>query len=146
MLQKLLIEAASEELVGKAGRPREALSGFEKADISAFLAEGERISHAYVVERPGAPGASAFTPSFEYRLFIRITGLRGYYAYLEATHNRRPRIFRSLDRILKMLRGFGYEGPITVYNEDDLQTPAANPGTLRRPGDRSQTSSRKSGK
>ena len=143
LLQELLIAAASEDRVGKAGRPREVLTGFEKAEISAFLAEGERISHAYIVERPGTPGTSAFTPSFEYRLFIRITGLRGYYAYLEATHNKQPRIFRSLDRILKMLRGLGYGGPIVIYNEDDSQTPPANRGTLRRPGDRAQTSPRK---
>ena len=146
MLQELSVEAASEELVGKAGRPREALTGFEKAEISAFLAEGERISGAYVVERPGPSGASAYTPSFEYRLFVRITGLRGYYAYLEASHNKQQRTFRSMDRILKLVRGLGYAGPITIYNEKDSQTPAADLGTLRRPGDKTQTSSPKSQK
>ena len=123
------------------GRPRRARTGFEKADISTFLGEGERIAGAYVVVRAGKPVSTEFMPSFDYSLFLNITGLRGYYAYLEGNRSGKPRTFRSFDRILKMLRGLGYLGPITVYDEDDARTPpVARGATRRRPGDKGQTS------
>jgi hypothetical protein len=126
--------------LGRIHRPRRARTGFEKADISKFLGEGERIVGAYVVVRAGKPISTEFAPSFDYSLFINITGLRGYYAYLEGTRTGKPRIFRSFDRILKMLRGLGYLGPVTAYDEDDARTPpAARGATRRRPGDKCQT-------
>jgi hypothetical protein len=131
--------APSGERLVRIHRPRRARTGFEKADISKFLGEGERIVGAYVVVRAAKPIPTEFAPSFDYSLFISITGLRGYYAYLEGTRTGKPRIFRSLDRILKMLRGLGYFGPITVYDEDDARTPPVAKGaTRRRPGDKRQ--------
>lgn len=127
-----------ERLGSRIGRPRKARTGFEKAEISTFLEEGERIAGAYIVVRAGQPVSTAFMPSFDYSLYINITGLRGYYAYLEGKRSGKPRIFRSFDRILKMLRGLGYRGPITVYDEDDSRRPPeARGATRRRPGDKS---------
>jgi hypothetical protein len=123
--------------LGKGGRPRKPRSGFEKAEISTFLGEGERIAGAYVVVRPGKTGLSTYYPSFDYLLFISFTGLRGYYAYLEGSRTGKPRVFRSFDRILRMLRDLGYTGPFTVYDEDDPRRPAqARGATRRRPGDK----------
>lgn len=140
MVRYTLNSAIPGESLGRAGRPRQARKGFEKAEISVFLAEGERIVGAYVVSRAGKPVSSAYTPSFDYSLFVSITGLRGYYAYLEGDRTNKPRIFRSFDRILKMLRDLGYNGPITLYAEGDARTPpAAGGATRRRPGDKSQT-------
>jgi hypothetical protein len=128
------------EGLGRVGRPRGAATGFEKADISKFLGEGERIVSAYVVVRAGKPIPTEFAPSFDYSLFINITGMRGYYADLEGTRSGKPRVFRSFDRILKMLRGLGYIGPITVYDEDDeRRPPVARGATRRRPGDKAVT-------
>jgi hypothetical protein len=127
--------------VGKIGRPRKPRTGFEKAEISTFLGEGERIAGAYVVMRAGKPGLSAYSPSFDYLLFVNITGLRGYYAYLEGTRTGKPRVFRSFDRILRMLRELGYTGPTIVYDEDDPRRPAeARGATRRRPGDKTAAS------
>jgi hypothetical protein len=125
--------------LGRLGRPRKARSGFEKADISTFLGEGERIAGAYLIVRTGRPASGAFTPSFDYFLFINITGLRGYYAYLEGNRSGKPRAFRSFDRILKMLRELGYFGPITIYDGDAThRPPVARGATRRRPGDKGQ--------
>jgi hypothetical protein len=99
-------------------RPRKPRTGFEKAGISTFLGEGERLAGAYVIVRPTRPASGAFTLSFDYFLFINITGLRGYYAYLEGNRRGQPRAFQSVDRILKMLRELGYLGPVTIYDRD----------------------------
>jgi hypothetical protein len=123
--------------LGKGGRPRKPRSGFEKAEIATFLGEGERIVGAYVVVRRGRPGLSSYYPSFDYNLFVSITGLRGYYAYLEGSRSGKARVFRSLDRILRMLRELGYAGAFTVYDDDDPRRPAqARGATRRRPGDK----------
>ena len=122
--------------MGRIGRPRKARTGFEKAEIVAFLREGERISGSYVLVRPGKPGLSAYSPSFDYTLFLSITGLRGYYALL-AAEGGEPRVFRSFDRLLRMLRELGYLGQVSVYDEDDPRHPAEPRGaTRRRPGER----------
>nr|WP_295744909.1 hypothetical protein [uncultured Acidocella sp.] len=123
--------------MGKGGRPRKPRNGFEKAEIATFLEEGERIAGAYIVVRRGKPGLSEYYPSFDYYLFVNITGMRGYYAYLEGSRSGKARVFRSLDRILRMLRDLGYLGAFTVYDDDDPSKPAqARGATRRRPGDK----------
>jgi hypothetical protein len=122
--------------LGRIGRPRKARTGFEKAEIAAFLREGERISGSHVLVRPGKPGLSAYSPSFDYTLFLSITSLRGYYVLL-AAEGGEPRVFRSFDRLLRMLRELGYLGQISVYDEGDPRRPAEPRGaTKRRPGER----------
>ena len=122
--------------MGKAGRPRKPRTGFEKAEVYAFLAEGERIVRAYVVARAGKPGLSVYTPSFDFWLFISLTGLRGYYAFLGAVGGEQ-RVFRSFDRLYRILHEMGYFGPVCVYGEDDTRRPAdARGATRRRPGDK----------
>jgi hypothetical protein len=59
--------------LGRLGRPRKARTGFEKADICAFLEEGERLAGAYVIVRTGKPVSCAFTASVDYFVFINIT-------------------------------------------------------------------------
>jgi hypothetical protein len=125
--------------LGRLGRPRKARTGFEKADICAFLEEGERLAGAYVIVRTGKPVSCAFTASVDYFVFINITGLRGYYAYLEGSRSGKPRAFRSVDRILRKLRELGYFGPVTIYDEEDTRRPPlARGATRRRPGDKGQ--------
>ena len=122
------------------GRPRKARTGFKKADIRIFLEEGERIAGFYVVVRAGRPALDQFTPSFDCSLFINITGLRGYYAYLEGNCGRKPRAFRSVDRILKKLRELGYSVTVTVYNGTtrvDLRLREVQRGAGRVPSARS---------
>ena len=122
--------------LGKVGRPRKPRTGFEKAEVYAFLAEGERIAGAYVVARAGKPRSSVYTPLFDFWLFINLTGLRGYYAFLGAMGGEQ-RVFRSFDRLHRILREMGYLGPVCVYHEDDPRRPAVARGaTRRRPGDK----------
>ena len=136
MVPRRLVSNVSAGRLGKVGRPRKPRAGFEKAEVYAFLAEGERVAGAYVVARAGKPGSSVYTPSFDFWLFINLTGLRGYYAFLGAVRGEQ-RIFRSFDRLYRILREMGYFGPVCVYDEDDPRRPADTLGaTRRRPGDK----------
>jgi hypothetical protein len=118
------------------GRPRKNKTGLEKSDVRAFLREGERITGAYAVVRPGAEVSSVWTPAFEYTLFVSITGLRGYYPWL-ATDSGAPKVYKSFDRMLRGIRELGYQGAVLVYDEADPKRPAEPTGaTKRRPGDK----------
>ena len=119
------------------GRPRNPRTGFEKAELAKFLAEGKRLAAAYIIVRPGKPGNSRYTSALEYSVFVNVTGLRGYFAYLSATSDGQPRVFKSFDRLLVIVRELGYLGAINVYDADDPLRPADITGTtLRRPGDK----------
>ena len=94
------------------------------------------MAGAYIVVRTGGPRSSEYTPSFEFFLFVTITGMRGYHPVL-AAEGGKPRVFKSFDRVLRMLRELGYNGPITIYDEHDPRRPAEATGaTKRRPGDK----------
>lgn len=121
----------------KPGPPRKSKTGLDKAAISAFLGEGERMVGAYVVVRAGGRRSTVYTPAFDYSLFVKLTGLRGYYAWL-AAEDGKPKIFKSFDRMLRGLRELGYQGSVCLYDESDPRRPAeARGGTKRRPGDKS---------
>lgn len=120
----------------KQGRPRSSKTGLEKADISAFLREGERLVGAYVLVRAGGRRSTVWTPAFDYTLFVSVTGLRGYHPWL-AAEDGEPKIFKSFDRMLRTLRELGYQGSVTLYDESDPRRPPEPTGaTKRRPGDK----------
>lgn len=108
----------------------------EKADISAFLAEGEQLVNAYALVQAGGQRSSKYTPAFEYLLYVHISGLRGYHPWLESDSGK-AKLFKSFDRMLRTLRSLGYMGSITVFDEGDPRRPAEPTGaTRRRPGDK----------
>jgi hypothetical protein len=121
------------ELPNKGQRKRR--THLAKGDITKLLKEGERLVGAYAVVRSGRPQSTKYTPSFDYNLFVTLTGIRGYFPVVEHSGND-LRLFRSFDRILRMLREFGYCGPITVHDETDPQRPKATGATRRRPGEK----------
>lgn len=116
-------------------RPRSLRQGFEKAEVLKFLGEGERVASVYVVSR-SVGSTQRWVPALEYELFFNITGLSGYYVYLESQSVKTPRIFKSFDRMYGLVREFGYSGSILVYDEEDPLCPIPGGGTLRRPGDK----------
>jgi hypothetical protein len=88
-----------------------------------------------VVARAGTLASDQFTPSFDHSFSSNITGLRGYYSHLEGNRSGKSRAFRSLDRILKMLRELGYFGPIQRMNSclpgsSCAETTALRPSSL----------------
>jgi hypothetical protein len=122
--------------VPRARRRRKERTGFEKADICAFLAEGEKITGVYAIVRSAdRPVSSQWTPTFDYLLFVSLTGMRGYFPVM-AAEGREQRVFKSFDRILRMLRELGYQGPIAIYDETDPRRPKATGTTRRRPGEK----------
>jgi hypothetical protein len=123
--------------VPTAGRPRKERTGLEKGDISAFIAEGEKIAGVYAIVRSADRAVSSqWTPTFDYLLFVSLTGLRGYFP-LMATEGHEQRVFKSFDRMLRMLRELGFTGPITTFDESDPRRPIEPTGaTKRRPGER----------
>lgn len=126
-----------EKSVPQLGRPRKPRTGFEKAELAKFLGEGERIAAAFVVVRARTPVSSRYTPALEYSLFVNVTGMRGYFSYLGANIGGQPRVFKSFDRLLTIVRELGYLGVVSVYDEDDPLRPGDIQGqTLRRPGDK----------
>ena len=106
-----------------------------KGDITKLLNEGERLVGAYAVVRSGLPQSTKYTPSFDYHLFVTLTGIRGYFPVVEH-ESTELRVFRSFDRILRMLRELGYHGPVTVHEETDPRRPKASGSTRRRPGEK----------
>lgn len=123
--------------MAKPGRPRQSKTGFDKSDIAAFISEGESLGGAYAIARRSGPYTSKYTPDFEYILFVSISGIRGYHPLLAST-GLEPRIFKSFDRVLRMLRDeLDFDGSITVYDCDDPRCPEEATGaTKRRPGDK----------
>jgi hypothetical protein len=119
------------------GRRRKERTGLEKGDISAFIAEGEKISGVYAIVRSAdRPVSSQWTPTFDYLLFVSLTGLRGYFPVM-AAEGHEQRVFKSFDRLLRMLRELGFTGPITTFDETDPRRPLEPTGaTKRRPGEK----------
>ncbi len=115
---------------------RKKRTAFGIGEIAKLLTEGERLVGAYALVRSGPPQATKYSPSFDYFLFVTLTGVRGYFPVMDA-EGKEQRIFRSFDRILRMLREFGFHGPITVYDETDPRKPSQPTGaTRRRPGEK----------
>ena len=121
----------------RARRRRKERTGLDKGDISAFLAEGEKIVGVYAVVRSAdRPVSSQWTPTFDFLLFVSLTGLRGYFPVM-ATERPEQRVFKSFDRLLRMLRELGFHGPITTFDEADPRRPPEPTGvTRRRPGEK----------
>ena len=92
--------------------------GLRKADVIAYLDDGERLANAYALVRPGAARSSLWTPAFDFRLYVHLTGLGDFHPWMESAAGK-IRVFKSFDRILRMLRALGYDGPITIYDEND---------------------------
>jgi hypothetical protein len=126
--------------VPRARLRRKERTGLEKGDISAFLSEGEKITGVYAIVRSAdRPVSSQWTPTFDFLLFVSLTGMRGYFPVM-AAEGHEQRIFKSFDRLLRMLRELGYHGPITTYDDADPRRPAEPTGvTRRRPGERLAT-------
>jgi hypothetical protein len=115
---------------------RKRKQGLEKADIVAFLGEGERLVSAYAMVRPGGERSTVWTPAFGFYLYVRVSGLRGFHPWLESDTGK-AKTFKSFDRMLRNLRALRYRGAVTVYDEQDPRRPAAPKGaTRRRPGDK----------
>jgi hypothetical protein len=128
--------------VPRARRRRKERTGLEKGDISAFIAEGEKIVGVYAIVRSAdRPVSSQWTPTFDFLLFVSLTGLRGYFPVM-ASEGREQRVFKSFDRALRMLRELGFYGPITTFDEADSRRPPEATGiTRRRPGEKLATTS-----
>ncbi len=114
---------------------RKKRTSLAKGDITKLLNEGERLAGAYALVRSGPPQSTKYVPSFDYLLFVSLTGIRGYFPVVEYA-GKEQRVFRSFDRILRMLRELGYHGPTTVYEETDPRRPKATGVTRRRPGEK----------
>ncbi len=114
---------------------RKTRTSLAKGDITKLLNEGERLVGAYALVRSGPPQSSKYIPSFDYLLFVTLTGIRGYFPVIEYGR-KEQRVFRSFDRILRMLRELGYHGPVAVYDETDPRRPKATGATRRRPGEK----------
>jgi hypothetical protein len=123
--------------VPRVGRRRKERTGLEKGDISAFIAEGEKIAGVYAVVRSADRAVSSqWTPTFDFLLFVSLTGLRGYFPVM-AAEGHEQRVFKSFDRVLRMLRELGFHGPITTFDEADPRRPPEPTGvTRRRPGEK----------
>jgi hypothetical protein len=110
--------------------------GPEKADIAIYLNEGERLVNAYALVRPGGERSAVWTPACDFSLYIHLTGLRGFHPWRESDTGKSS-AFKSSDRILRNLRLLGYDGAVTVYDENDPRRPLEATGaTRRRPGDK----------
>jgi hypothetical protein len=114
--------------VSKQGRPRKTKEGLEKADISGLIQEGERITGVYTVVRSDGCRSTVWTPAFEYTIFVKTSKSLEYLPWL-ATENGLPKVFKSFDRMLRLLREFGYKGLVTVYDESDPKRPIARPAS-----------------
>ncbi len=114
---------------------RKRRTSLAKADITKLLNEGERLVGAYALVRSGPPQSTKYVPSFEYFLFVSLTGIRGFFPVVDHD-GKEQRVFRSVDRILRMLRELGYLGPIAIYDETDPRRPKATGATRRRPGEK----------
>jgi hypothetical protein len=119
---------------------RKRKQGLERADISAFLSEGERLVSAYAMVRTSDERPSIRTPPFDFDLYVRISGIRGFHPWLESD-TRKTKTFKSFDRMLGALRTLGYHGAVTVYDGADPFRPEPKGATRRRPGDKKAANS-----